>query len=104
MKNSESNRIAEVVSQGRSMTWDESLQCQMVRVRVSQCPTGGWRNHQGTLVPTLVKKPLEEIERGDRSLEIFAIILKPRRKLGKNYKICSKSAIKIIYVINCPHT
>jgi hypothetical protein len=40
-KNPESNRIAEVVSQGRSMTVGESLQCQMVRVGVSQCPTGG---------------------------------------------------------------
>jgi hypothetical protein len=28
--------------------WGESLQCRMVRVRVSQCPTGGWRNRQGT--------------------------------------------------------
>ncbi len=45
MKNRESNRIAEVVFQGRSMPWGESLQCRMVRVRVSQCPTGGWRNH-----------------------------------------------------------
>jgi hypothetical protein len=41
-------RIAEVVSQGRSMTWGESLQCRMVRVGVSQCPTWGWRNRQGT--------------------------------------------------------
>jgi hypothetical protein len=32
------------------MTWGESLQCRMVRIRVSQCPTGGWRNHQGTTV------------------------------------------------------
>jgi hypothetical protein len=47
-KNPESNRLAEVVSQGRSMTWGESLQCQIVRVGVSQCPTGGWRNHRGT--------------------------------------------------------
>jgi hypothetical protein len=47
-KNPESNRIVEVVSQGRSMTWGESLQCRMVRVRVSQCPTGEWRNHHGT--------------------------------------------------------
>jgi hypothetical protein len=28
--------------------WGESLQCRMVRVGVSQCPTGGWRNRQGT--------------------------------------------------------
>jgi hypothetical protein len=35
------DRIVEVVSQGRSMTWGESLQCLMVRVGVSQCPTGG---------------------------------------------------------------
>ncbi len=49
MINSESNRIAEVVSQGRSMTWGKSLQCQIVRVGMSQCPTGGWRNHQGTV-------------------------------------------------------
>ncbi len=35
-KNPESNRIAEVGSQGRSMTWGESLQCRMVRVEVSQ--------------------------------------------------------------------
>jgi hypothetical protein len=48
MKNPESNRIAEVGSQGRSMTWGESLQCQIVWVGVSQCPTGGWRKHQGT--------------------------------------------------------
>jgi hypothetical protein len=34
----ESNRIAEVGSQGRSMTWGESLQCRMVRVGVSQAP------------------------------------------------------------------
>jgi hypothetical protein len=47
-KNSESNGIGEVVSQGHSMIWGKSLQCQMVRVGVSQCPTGGWRNHQGT--------------------------------------------------------
>ncbi len=47
-KNPEPYRIAEVVSQGHSMTWGESLQCQMVRVGVSQCPTGGWPNHQGT--------------------------------------------------------
>ncbi len=31
------------------MTWGESLQCQMVRVGVSQCPTGGWRKRQGTI-------------------------------------------------------
>jgi hypothetical protein len=24
------------------------LQCRIVRVGVSQCPTGGWRKHQGT--------------------------------------------------------
>jgi hypothetical protein len=30
------------------MTWGESLQCRIVRVGVSQCPTGGWRKHQGT--------------------------------------------------------
>jgi hypothetical protein len=48
MKNPESNHKADVVSQGRSMTWGELLQCRMVRVGVSQCPTGGWRNHQGT--------------------------------------------------------
>jgi hypothetical protein len=47
-KNTESNRIAEVVSQGRGMTWGESFQCLMVQIEVSQCPTGGWRNHQGT--------------------------------------------------------
>ncbi len=40
-KNPESNRIAEVMSQDRSMTWGEWLQCQMVQVGVSQCPTGG---------------------------------------------------------------
>ncbi len=28
--------------------WGESLQCRMVRVGVSQCLNGGWRNHQGT--------------------------------------------------------
>jgi hypothetical protein len=48
MKNPESNRIAEVVSQGRSMTRGESLQWWMVRFGVSHCPTGGWRNRQGT--------------------------------------------------------
>ncbi len=42
-------RIAEVVSHGRSMTGGESLQCQMVLVVVSQCPTGGWPNHHGTI-------------------------------------------------------
>jgi hypothetical protein len=47
MKHLESSRIAEVVLQGRSMTWGESLQCRIVRVQVSQCPSGGWRNHQG---------------------------------------------------------
>ncbi len=47
-KNPESNHIADIVSQGRSMTWGESLQCRIVRVGVSQCPTGGWRNHQDT--------------------------------------------------------
>ncbi len=31
------------------MTWGESLQCRMVRVGVSQCPTGGWRKRQGTV-------------------------------------------------------
>jgi hypothetical protein len=31
------------------MTWGESLQCRIVRVGVSQCPTGGWRKRQGTL-------------------------------------------------------
>jgi hypothetical protein len=30
------------------MTWGESLQCQMVRVGLSQCPTGGWIKRQGT--------------------------------------------------------
>ncbi len=40
-KNPESNRIAEVVSQGCSMTWGELLQCRIVRVGVSRCPTGG---------------------------------------------------------------
>jgi hypothetical protein len=40
-KNPESYRIAEVVSQGPSMIWGESLQCRMVQVGVSQCPTGG---------------------------------------------------------------
>jgi hypothetical protein len=49
MKNPESNLIAEVVSQGRSMTWGESLQCRMVQVGVSQCPIGGWHIHQGTV-------------------------------------------------------
>jgi hypothetical protein len=48
-KNPESNRIDGVVSQGRSMTWGESLQCRMVRVGVPQCQTGGWPNHHGTL-------------------------------------------------------
>jgi hypothetical protein len=28
--------------------WGESLQCPKVRVGVSQCPTGGWHNRQGT--------------------------------------------------------
>jgi hypothetical protein len=42
--------IDEVVSQGRSMTWGELLQCPMVWVGVSQCPTGGWRNRQGTKI------------------------------------------------------
>jgi hypothetical protein len=32
------------------MIWGESLQCRMVRVGVSQCPTGGWRKRQGTIV------------------------------------------------------
>jgi hypothetical protein len=49
MKNQESNRIAEVVSQGRSMTGGESLQSQIVRVGVSQCPIEGWPNHHGTM-------------------------------------------------------
>jgi hypothetical protein len=53
-KNPESNRIAEVGSQGRSMTWGESLQCRMVRVGVSQCRTGGWRKRQGTVVLDLL--------------------------------------------------
>jgi hypothetical protein len=48
MKNPESNRIAEVGSQGHSMTWGELLQCRMVRVGVSQSPYGGWRKRQGT--------------------------------------------------------
>jgi hypothetical protein len=30
------------------MTWGESSQCRIVRFGVSQCPTGGWRKHQGT--------------------------------------------------------
>jgi hypothetical protein len=50
MKNPESNRIAEVGLQGCSMTWGESLQCPMVWVGVSQCPTGGWRKRQGTTI------------------------------------------------------
>jgi hypothetical protein len=33
----------------RKHLWSESLQCRMVRVGVSQCPTGGWHNRQGTL-------------------------------------------------------
>jgi hypothetical protein len=41
MKNTESNRIAEVVSQSRSMTGGESSHCRIVQVGVSQCPTGG---------------------------------------------------------------
>jgi hypothetical protein len=28
--------------------WGESLQCRMVRVRVSQCLHQGWPNNQGT--------------------------------------------------------
>jgi hypothetical protein len=44
-----SQMIAEVVSHGCSMTGGESLQCQMVRVGVSQCPSGGWPNHHDTL-------------------------------------------------------
>jgi hypothetical protein len=31
------------------MTGGESLQCQIVPVAVSQCPTGGWPNHHGTV-------------------------------------------------------
>jgi hypothetical protein len=50
MKNPKSNRIADVGSQGRSMTWGESLQCRIVQVGVSQCPTGGWRKRQGTVI------------------------------------------------------
>jgi hypothetical protein len=38
-KNPESNHIGEV-QQDRSMTGGELLQCQMVWVGVSQCPTG----------------------------------------------------------------
>jgi hypothetical protein len=30
------------------MTGGKSLQCQMVRVRVSQCPTGVWLYHHGS--------------------------------------------------------
>jgi hypothetical protein len=48
-RKAESNRIAEVGLQGCSMSWRESLQCRIVRVGVSQCPTGGWRKRQGTV-------------------------------------------------------
>jgi hypothetical protein len=54
MKNPESNRIAEVMLQGRSMTWGESLQYQMVCVRMSQCPTGGWPIYHGTAVYSII--------------------------------------------------
>ncbi len=47
-KNLVFNCVAEVVSQGRSMTWCELLQSRMVQVGVSQCPTGGWCNHHST--------------------------------------------------------
>jgi hypothetical protein len=67
MKNPESNCIAEAVSQGSSMTWGESLQCRMVWVGVTQCPTGGWRNHQGTnksIKHVRTKKKKKKIDRG----------------------------------------
>ncbi len=41
MKNSGSNRIAEVVSQGRSMAWGESFQCRMVRSECHSVQLGG---------------------------------------------------------------
>jgi hypothetical protein len=83
MKNPDSHYIAEVVSQGRSMTWGELLQCRMVRVGVSQCPTGGWPNHQGTQVfmfPEFCKRKTELRENGNFCL--FAANGKEQRQIS----------------------
>jgi hypothetical protein len=46
-QNIQSNRIAEVMTHGPSMTGVESLQCWIVYVKVPPCLNGGWTNHQG---------------------------------------------------------
>ncbi len=48
-KNPEFNPIADIVLHCPSITGVESLQCQMVRVEVSQCVTGGWTNDHSTV-------------------------------------------------------
>jgi hypothetical protein len=104
-KNPESNRIAEVVSQGRSMTWANCYSVRWCRLECHGVQLGGWRNRQGTAIsPTGIKEgePLMYFSARDFTVAVvlaifcFKLLLLLIQFLTSLYGLCGHCSDEVL--------